>query len=212
MSSPEKKFDLHYLHVQLSAVFKKSSKLDMDSYIKAYTEFNKFFGLMGTVFGFVSSDVTSKLEILETFRKGSNGQHFQTIEDMIIHEETENKFSDSKYISASRTLLRLHRALLFIALFLEQLFQLKLEDKLSGACQTTYSSTLGQYHPWIIQKAAIMAMYALPTKQGLLQRIKGPTETEEYYNELLLKAVEAMKEVYNRTQKLYEDHNILELP
>nr|CAH0099988.1 unnamed protein product [Daphnia galeata] len=193
MSSPEKKFDLQYLHVQLSAVFKKSSKLDMDSYIKAYTEFNKFFGLMGTVFGFVSSDVTSKLEILETFRKGSNGQHFQTIEDMIIHEETENKF-------------------MFIALFLEQLFQLKLEDKLSGACQTTYSSTLGQYHPWIIQKAAIMAMYALPTKQGLLQRIKGPTETEEYYNELLLKAVEAMKEVYNRTQKLYEDHNILELP
>ena len=147
---------------------------------------------MGTVFGFVSSDVTSKLEILETFRKGSNGQHFQTIEDMIIHEDTENKFSDSKYISASRTLLRLHRALcminiiflqtfiimiqfnsfpVFIALFLEQLFQLKLEDKLSGACQTTYSSTLGQYHPWIIQKAAIMAMYALPTKQGLLQRV-----------------------------------------
>lgn len=60
---------------------------------------------------------------------------------------------------------------MFIALFLEELFQLKSEDKLSSACQKTYSSTLGQYHPWIIQKAAIMAMYALPTKQGLLHRV-----------------------------------------
>ncbi|EFX74206.1 hypothetical protein DAPPUDRAFT_231317 [Daphnia pulex] len=212
MSSTEKKFDLQYLHVQLSAVYENTHKLDMDSYIKAYNEFNKFFRLMGTVFGFVSSDVTSKLEILQTFRQGSNGHHFQTIEDMIIHEENENKFSDSKYISASRTLLRLHRALLFIALFLEELFQLKSEDKLSSACQKTYSSTLGQYHPWIIQKAAIMAMYALPTKQGLLHRIKSPDETEEHYNELLPKAVDAMKEVYNRTQKLYQEHNILELP
>ncbi|XP_057365770.1 ceramide-1-phosphate transfer protein-like [Daphnia carinata] len=212
MSSPEKKFDLDYLHVKLSAVYEKSPRLDMDSYINAYTEFNKFFGLMGTVFGFVSSDVTSKLEILQAFRQGPNGQHFETIEDMIIYEENDNKFSDSKYISGSRTLLRLHRALLFIALFLEELFKLKSDDKLSGACQKTYSATLGQYHPWIIQKAALMAMYALPTKLGLLQRIKGPNETEEHYAELLPKAVDAMKKVYDKTQKLYQDHNILELP
>ncbi len=66
---------------------------------------------MGTVFGFVSSDVTSKLDILQTFKQGPSGHHFQTIEDMIIYEETENKFSDPKYVSGSRTLLRLHRAL-----------------------------------------------------------------------------------------------------
>lgn len=77
---------------------------------------------MGTVFGFVSSDVTSKLEILQTFRQGSNGHHFQTIEDMIIHEENENKFSDSKYISASRTLLRLHRALCMIYICVIEIF------------------------------------------------------------------------------------------
>lgn len=70
----------------------------------------------------------------------------------------------------------------FIALFLEELFQLKSDDKLSGVCQKTYSATLGQYHPWIIQKAAIMAMYALPTKFGLLQRviIKAVLESVKY--------------------------------
>ena len=73
---------------------------------------------MGTVFGFVSSDVTSKLEILQTFRQGETAQHFQTIKNMILYEESENKFTDSKYISGSRTLLRLHRALSIIKILL----------------------------------------------------------------------------------------------
>lgn len=147
---------------------------------------------MGTVFGFVSSDVTSKLEILQKFMNGPDGHHYATIEEMILFEESKNKFSDSKFISGSRTLLRLHRALcmllylndilnsisltfpyfsVFIALFLDELYHLKPDDKLSAVCQKTYSSTLGQYHPWLIQKAAIMAMYALPTRQGLLLRV-----------------------------------------
>lgn len=184
----------------------------MDSYIKAYTEFNKFFGLMGTVFGFVASDVTSKIEILQDFRQGANGEQFETIEQMILYEEKQKLFDDPKYISASRTLLRLHRALLFIALFLEELSNIRADDKLAGSCQKTYSATLGKFHPWIIQKAALMAMYALPTKQGLLNKIKDPSETEEFYADLLPKAVSAMKEVYNRTQKYFEDHNLLELP
>ena len=71
----------------------------------------RFFELMGTLFGFVASDVTSKIDILQAFKQGPNGHHFQTIEDMILYEESENKFSDSKYVSGSRTLLRLHRAL-----------------------------------------------------------------------------------------------------
>lgn len=43
MSSSEKKFDLDYLHIKLSAVYEKSSRLDMDSYINAYIEFNKYY-------------------------------------------------------------------------------------------------------------------------------------------------------------------------
>lgn len=212
MSSSNKKFDLQYVQKQLATCYEKSPKLDMDSYIKAYTEFNKFFGLMGTVFGFVASDVTSKIEILQEFRQGANGAQFETVEQMIIFEEKEQMLDNPKYVSASRTLLRLHRALLFIALFLEELGNLDADDKLSNACQKTYSATLGKYHPWIIQKAALMAMYALPTKNGLLNRIKDPNETEEFYADLLPKAVSAMKEVYNRTQKYYQDHNLLELP
>lgn len=41
MSSSGKKFDLEYLYKQLMNVYEESPDLDMDSYIKAYTEFNK---------------------------------------------------------------------------------------------------------------------------------------------------------------------------
>ena len=46
----------------------------------------------------------------------------------------------------------------------------------------------------------------------LLLQIKSPDETAEYYNHLLPKSVAAMKEVYNRMQKFYQEHDILELP
>ena len=66
---------------------------------------------MGTVFGFVASDVTSKLDILQNFRDGTNGDKFTSVEEMIKFEKRENLLVDSKYVSGCRTLLRLHRAL-----------------------------------------------------------------------------------------------------
>ena len=68
---------------------------------------------MGSVFGFVSSDVRSKIDILEEFRskEEANSKNFATIKSMILYEKEGNLFSDSKYVSGSRTLLRLHRGL-----------------------------------------------------------------------------------------------------
>jgi hypothetical protein len=73
--------------------------------------FFRFFGLMGTVFGFVASDVQSKLDILEEFRKGDHKDDFETVETMILYEKRENLLDNPKYVSGCRTLLRLHRAL-----------------------------------------------------------------------------------------------------
>ena len=61
--------------------------------------------------------------------------------------------------------------IVFIALFLEEVYDVEMDHKLSSICQKSYSSTLGKFHPWIIQKAALMAMYTLPTKEGLLNRV-----------------------------------------
>ncbi len=71
----------------------------------------RFFSLMGTVFGFVSSDVKSKIEILEEFRKKENYEKFATFNTMLNYEKTTGLLNKSDYVSGSRTLLRLHRGL-----------------------------------------------------------------------------------------------------
>lgn len=66
---------------------------------------------MGSVFGFVSSDVRSKIEILETHRQKENAEKFETFAKMIDYEKTSALLDKKDYVSGSRTLLRLHRGL-----------------------------------------------------------------------------------------------------
>lgn len=66
---------------------------------------------MGTVFGFVSSDLKSKIEILEDFRRKENYEKFATFNSMLNFEKTTGLLNKSDYVSGSRTLLRLHRGL-----------------------------------------------------------------------------------------------------
>lgn len=67
---------------------------------------------MGTVFGFVSSDVRAKIDILEALRrKESDKNNFESFATMLEFEKATGLLSKSDYTSGSRTLLRLHRGL-----------------------------------------------------------------------------------------------------
>ena len=66
---------------------------------------------MGSVFGFVSSDVKSKIEILEAHRQKENAEQFETFATMMEYEKTSALLDKKDYVSGSRTLLRLHRGL-----------------------------------------------------------------------------------------------------
>lgn len=66
---------------------------------------------MGSVFGFVSSDLTSKIETLEAHRKKDNAEQFETFAKMMEFEKSSSLLDKKDYVSGSRTLLRLHRGL-----------------------------------------------------------------------------------------------------
>lgn len=85
--------------------------VEMDQYLEGYTELNKFFALMGKVFGFVSSDVREKVHILEAFRKGDQKDNFATFKTTMEHEKESQLLEKKGYVSGSRTLLRLHRGM-----------------------------------------------------------------------------------------------------
>lgn len=65
--------------------------------------------MLGGAFNFVASDVRNKLEILQNLQNGPGD--FQTVSAMMDYEMGKKLLDDKKYVSGSRTLLRLHRGI-----------------------------------------------------------------------------------------------------
>ncbi|GLH00740.1 Ceramide-1-phosphate transfer protein [Gryllus bimaculatus] len=208
----ELKFDMGKVHQGFSASCIENEDVCMDDYLEAYGELYNFFQLMGAVFGFVASDVKSKIEILEELRKGTEGDNFTTLKRMVKYESEAGLLKKSNYVSGCRTFLRLHRGLDFIRLFLQRVGELQNNDKTTTVCQEAYNETLAKFHPWIVRKGAIVAMYALPTKDGFLQKVCGTPEEVARALELLPQFLEVAKEAYDRADKVYSDNSLHDLP
>ncbi|XP_071317550.1 glycolipid transfer protein domain-containing protein 2 [Trachinotus anak] len=115
--------------------------------------------------------------------------------------------------SGCRTLLRLHRALLWLQLFLEKLAETPVAGRLrspSDLCREAYQSTLANHHTWIVRRAAELAFIAMP-ERGFFFRLVC-VQNQEELSVVLNRVVQAIGEVYDRTQKALEENGMLELP
>lgn len=116
--------------------------------------------------------------------------------------------------SGCRTLLRLHRALLWLKLFLEKLA----ENAVAGGrlrspselCREAYKNTLANYHSWFVRRAAELAFIAMP-ERGFFFKLVCVQDQEEL-SAVLTRVVRAIEEVYDRTQKALEENHMLDLP
>lgn len=182
----------------------------IDEYITAYEELCIFFSLLGSVFGFITSDVKEKIEILRNFRNGhGDRQKYEKVEKMMEHEIDVNKKTNEALLG-SRTLLRLHRALSFTMLFMEKLSESNNHEKASTIASTAYTKTLAKHHPWLIRKAATLAMYTLPSRGDMLVLVAAGNEHD--VQKMLKSCVDAIRLVYNSVEDLYTKHNLHGLP
>ncbi|KAJ3588784.1 hypothetical protein NHX12_009638 [Muraenolepis orangiensis] len=118
--------------------------------------------------------------------------------------------------SGCRTLLRLHRALDWLRLFLEKLAETPASD--SGArlrspselCREAYQNTLAHHHTWFVRRAAELAFIALPERAFFYRLVC--VQNQEELSIVLLRAVAAIQEVYDRTQEILQENGMLELP
>lgn len=65
---------------------------------------------MGTIFGFVSSDLKAKMDLLREILTKEE-MKFTTAKEMIEYEKENELLYKNDYVSGSRTLLRIHRGL-----------------------------------------------------------------------------------------------------
>merc|ERR1711973_62312 len=214
-SDTPKDFSLDRLLSSFEECIDSEGRILLSKYIIGYEELYKFLNLLGTVFGWVSTDVDTKLDVLREQRKSEASANYQDVRSMLKYE-VDNKLikykaKDSR--TGSRNLLRIHRALEYIVAFLKEVPNLEADDKCCGISQTAYKGTLQKFHPWVVQKAATLAMNLLPTKAGLIEKICGDDEEKiKAAHEALPKAVKAMQTVYEKTEEVYLEFELLNLP
>jgi len=192
-----------------------SPPLDLNQYLIAYKELSRFFRLLGSAFGFVAQDVDDKIAILEKHRLSDASEHYATIGGMLDFE-TSSGIADSghtpaggKLPSGSRTLLRLHRALEFVVIFLDKLKDAPEDSGTSGIARESYDATLSKFHPWLVRKGANVAMYMLPTRKTLVNSMCKTTLEEA--TAAVKDVIDNGKTIYEKTQSLYSERQLLEL-
>lgn len=209
----ERKFQLSIVLDAFTKTLQEGGKLVMDEYIRGYDELCVFFDMLGTVFGFITSDVREKIGILQEHRRSQSGDKYVIVQSMfefeIANDLTQKK---TQPLSGSRTLLRLHRALAFTMLFMKKLSESSDSDSSSSMASDAYSQSLANFHPWLIRKAALWAMYTLPSVGDLTKKISAPNMDKEEAKRLLKEVTEVMKPVYDITEELYTKHDLHGLP
>ena len=165
---------------------------------------------MGTVFGFVKSDVDEKIEILREYRKSEIGPSYKTIQGMIQYEVDQKSTNNKKKASGARTLLRLHRALEFIVDLFQALKDSDEHEKMSTLTSKSYYRTLAKHHPWLVRKGVDVAVYTLPSRKHFIEKLK---ISDMAHAEILLGNTAALgHKIFDVVEKVYTDFDLHELP
>ncbi|XP_030277657.1 ceramide-1-phosphate transfer protein [Sparus aurata] len=214
VASEEQKFSLKEVLDTFKLCLSENKEVYLEHYVAGWRGLVKFLNCLGSVFGFISKDAVNKIKILVTHMEGENGSQYVTVQSMVKYE-LDNELVDltKRGIhpeSGCRTLLRLHRALRWLELFLERLRTSNEDGKTSVMCSESYNESLAQHHPWMVRKAAGMAFCVLPGRPAFFEVMNvGPPEQVVA---MLGEALPLISDVYQITEEFYAQHNMLDLP
>ncbi|XP_077007735.1 ceramide-1-phosphate transfer protein [Tamandua tetradactyla] len=214
MGDLETDFNLKVVLVNFKQCLSEEEEVLMDHYITCWRGLVRFLNSLGTIFSFISKDVVTKLQIMERLRGGPQGEHYASLQSMVAYEVSHQLVDLQRRShhpdSGCRTVLRLHRALRWLQLFLEGLRTSPEDARTAALCTDSYNASLAAYHPWIIRRAVTVAFCALPTRKVFLEAMN--VGSPEQAVEMLGEALPFIEHVYDISQKLYAEHALLDLP
>ncbi|XP_039180830.1 glycolipid transfer protein domain-containing protein 2 [Crotalus tigris] len=207
-------FDIRHLQSAFSASLSPRGEVLLQEYLQGWRQLLKFLDMLGRAFGLISREVESKISILQQHQEGPHGLHYRTVQSMVDFELASGlvgfqSLSAHQPPSGCRTLLRLHRALKWLELFLHKLGTSQKDEKSSRMCAEAYQVALAPYHSWWVQQAVALAFLAMPSRQELYHIIAWEKPAT---GAVVLTTVESLGRVYNVTQEVYSAHGMLELP
>lgn len=208
-------FNVRLVYESFIAALKQSdnpkSSIGTQEYINGYRELLKFFDQLGYVFKFVKDDVVQKLAILQNFvdKDDAETPHFDIIQKAIDYE-TKNNLIKTNPENFTRTLLRLHRALIFIEEFLRGLSDRPASDSTVAIATTAYDSTLYNHHGFLIRTTVKVGFRALPSRKQL-DEILFHGEKSEMISQYKI-FIKTIRQIYDTIEAFYAEKNYLQLP
>ncbi|XP_029029639.1 glycolipid transfer protein domain-containing protein 2 isoform X2 [Betta splendens] len=232
---PGQSFQVSLLLSHLLASPAYASDVLLQPYLSSWDELVKFMDALGPMVGLISKEIESKTSIIRQLAllpendpeaevgPGMNSGKNEASRDTgayhsvrsMIRVELERGVVNFHHQTDSgcRTLLRLHRALLWLKLFLEKLAEAPAAGRFrspSELCREAYQSTLAQHHTWFVRRAAELAFIAMP-ERALFYRLVC-VQGQDGLSAVLSRVARAIGEVYDRTQAALEEHAMLDLP
>ncbi|XP_031133214.1 ceramide-1-phosphate transfer protein-like [Sander lucioperca] len=222
----------------------KSSRADADDillepYLQSWDQLLNFMESLGTMVSFFSQKVKEKVVLIRELslkraaeahgKRGPSDRSglqtpasfglrsgaYRSVRSMVEAELKDGVVDFSRRTdSGCRTLLRLHRSLLWLQLMLEGLAegpdangQYKTPGELS---RDAYRVALAPHHPWVLRQAAEFVFLALPDRGFFLQLVCVKTQHEAA--PVLHAIIDALALVHVQTQRILAEHGMLELP
>ncbi|XP_004695368.1 PREDICTED: ceramide-1-phosphate transfer protein [Condylura cristata] len=214
MVDVEESFNLKAVLVSFKQCLNEKDEVLLDPYLAGWKGLVRFLHSLGAVFSFVAKDAAAKLQTMERLRSGPQGAHYASLQSMVAFELGGGQVDLARRSrhpdSGCRTVLRLHRALRWLQLFLEGLSAGPEDASAAALCADAYGASLAAHHPWIVRQAVAVATYTLPSRKAFLEAMNvGPPEQAL---QVLAEALPFIERVYSVSQKLYADHALLDLP
>lgn len=214
MDSAEEDFSLKVVLASFQQSLGEQEEVLLEHYLAGWRGLVRFLNSLGAVFAFISKDLVAKLQIVERLRSGPQREHYASLRSMVAFElgrglvDLERRGRHPH--SGCRTVLRLHRALRWLQLFLEGLRAAPEDASTAALCAEAYGASLAAHHPWAVRQAVTLAFCALPSRAAFLRAMRaGPPEQAA---DMLAAALPSLERVYAAAQKLFADHGLLGLP
>ncbi|NXC12150.1 CPTP protein, partial [Corythaeola cristata] len=214
MAGAQGAFSLREVLGAFQACVTERREVLLGPYLCGWRGLIRFLHGLGTIFSFISKDAVAKVQIMEDYCGGEQREKYVSLQSMVEYELASGLVGVQKGSghpsSGCRTVLRLHRALRWLQLFLEGLRSGREDSRTSVICTDSYNASLATYHPWVVRKAATVAFCALPARNAFLETMNVGTPEEAVT--LLGEALPHIGNVYSITQELFAQHKLLDLP
>ncbi|XP_012673076.2 ceramide-1-phosphate transfer protein isoform X2 [Clupea harengus] len=230
---PGQDFQVSRLYLHLTSALGPASDVLLDEYLSSWEELIKFMNALGPLVSFFSHKVQEKITLLRDLSSSpaalnsqEQQQHpnnillldpaaYRSVLSMLDTELQAGVVDFHRHTpSGSRTLLRLHRSLLWLQLLLEKLQEgPDAEGRLrtpGELCREAYRQALAPHHPWLLRQAAEVAFGAMPARKVFLDLVC--VDSQEEAKPVMWTLITAIRKVHRRTQSALEERGMLELP